>query len=458
MGEGKRTMLGEAKAKERIEYALSLSKADQTEVLLIAETAQLTRFANSYIHQNVSREDLDVRVRAVLGKKIGIASTNDLSDDALRRVVESAITAAEYQQRNPDFLSLPWPRPIPRLDAFAEGTAACTPRRRAEAARDICLPAREQHLNASGAFATTSYEYAVGNSLGVFAYFPTTLADLRTVILSDTGSGYAAASSLDVQDIDARSLGQEAIDKALRSRDPVDVEPGEYTVILEEYAVGSLLAYLDYIGFGAQAFQERQSFMSGKLGQKVTGEKISIWDDGLETTNLPMPFDFEGVPKERVDLITNGVVQGPVYDTYTAGKEPARLSTGHALPAPNDMGPFAWNLAMAAGDASMEQMLSSTEKGLWVTRVHYVRPVHPLKTVVTGMTRDGTFLIENGEIVAPVKNLRFTQSILGALAEAEQIGQETKLTREAFLENFIGGIRVPAVKVGRFAFTSATEF
>lgn len=451
-------MLGEAQARERIEYALSLSKADQTEVVLTGETGQLTRFANSYIHQNVARADLDVRVRAIVGQKIGIASTNDLDDSALERAVEAAQTAARYQHDNPDFVSLPQPQPISDVDGFVERTAACTPRKRAEAARAICLPSRERGLSASGAFATSSYEYAVGNSLGLFAYYPTTLADLRTVIMSDTGSGYAAACSLDVEEIDAEPVGREAVDKALRSRDPIDVEPGEYTVILEEHAVGSLIPYLAYIGFGAQAFQEGRSFMSGKVGQRVTGENITIWDDGLDSRNLPMPFDFEGVPKRRVELISSGTVKGPVYDTYTAGKEQGQESTGHALPAPNSIGPFPWNLAMETGDSTKEEMLASTSKGLWVTRVHYVRPVHPLKTVVTGMTRDGTFLIEGGEIVAPVKNLRFTQSILEAFAEAEQIGREAKLTREAFMENFIGGIRVPALKLRRFAFTSATEF
>jgi predicted Zn-dependent protease len=451
-------MLGEARLKERIEYALSTSQADQTEVVVIRENEQLTRFANSYIHQNVSKDDLEIRVRAVLDKKIGVASTNDLSDLALRGVVESANTAASYQQRNPDFLSLPWPRPIPRIDGYVERTATCTPRKRAEAVKAICVPAKEKNLIASGALATREYEYAVGNSLGVFAYYPTTLADLRTVIMSDTGSGYAAAVSLDVDAIDAAAVGREAIDKALRSRNPVDIPPGDYTVILEEYAVGTLMPYLAYIGFGAQAFQEHQSFMYGKLGQKVTGENVTIWDDGLDPRNLPTPFDFEGVPKQRVDLITKGVVGGPVYDTYTAGKEPARVSTGHALPAPNDFGPFPWNVAMETGQATKEEMVASTRKGLWVTRMHYVRPVHPLKTVVTGMTRDGTFLIENGEIVAPVKNLRFTQSILEAFGEAEAISREAVLTREAFLEYFIGGMRVPALKLRKFAFTSATEF
>ena len=451
-------MLGRPRIRERIEHALSLSKADQTEVVFTGESEQLTRFANSYVHQNVAKEDVDLRVRVAVGTKIGIASTNDLSDAALRRVVESAMTAAKFQQDNPDFISLQEPQPIREIDGFVESTAACTPQKRAEAVRSICLPSREHALNASGAFATRSFEYSVGNSLGLFAYYPTTLADLRTVIMSDTGSGYAAAASLDVEEIDAESLGREAIDKALRSRSPVDVPPGEYAVILEEYAVSALIAYLAYMGFSAQALQEGRSFMTGKLGDEVTGETISIWDDGLHPRNLPMPFDFEGVPKQRVDFITRGVASGVVYDSYTAGREEGKESTGHALPAPNSIGPFPWNVAMDPGQETKDEMLASTKRGLWVTRVHYVRPVHPLKTIVTGMTRDGTFLIEDGELVRPVKNLRFTQSILEALSDVEMIGHETMMGREAFLENFIGGVRVPALKIGKFTFTSTTEF
>jgi predicted Zn-dependent protease len=298
---------------------------------------------------------------------------------------------------------------VQQVERFIAETAACTPEKRAQAVRSICRPSRERGLNASGAFATRSFEYAVGNSLGVLVYYPATLADLRTVIMSDSGSGYSAASSLDVDEIDAESLGREAMDKALRSSNPADMPPGEYTVILEEYAVSLLIAYLAYMGFGAQALQE-------------------------------------------------GRASGVVYDTYTAGRQEGKESTGHALPAPSSIGPFPWNIAMESGNATKEEMLASTKRGLWVSRLHYVRPVHPQKAIITGMTRDGTFLIEDGEIVGPVKNMRFTQSILEALSDVEMLGQDTKLGREGFMENFIGGVRVPAVKIGRFTFTSATEF
>jgi predicted Zn-dependent protease len=270
--------------------------------------------------------------------------------------------------------------------------------------------------------------------------------------MSDDSSGYADMTSLDVREIDAEHVGREAVDKALRSRNPQPLEPGEYAVILEEYAVATMLTYLSYLGFGALAVQEGRSFMAGKFGQRITGQTVSIWDDGLDATGLPIPFDFEGMPKKRVDLITDGVAKAVVYDSYTANKE-GKESTGHALPAPNTYGPLPGNLFMKAGTDSKLQMLASIEHGLWVTRFHYVNPVHPLKAILTGMTRDGTFWIEKGEIKGATKNLRFTQSVLEALSAVTMISEETRLSR-----GFWGGIRAPALCIGRFTFTGATEF
>ena len=197
-------------------------------------------------------------------------------------------------------------------------------------------------------------------------------------------------------------------------------------MILEDYAASDILDYLAYLGFGAQPFQEKRSFMSGHLGEKVVGENVTIWDDGLSPDTIPMPFDFEGVPKQRVELITDGVANGVVYDSYYGGKE-GKPSTGHALPAGATYGPLPMNLFLKAGDATREDMLASVERGIWVSRFWYTRPVHPLKVIVTGMTRDGTFLIEKGKITAPIKNLRFTQSYLDALNQVEMISRETRL-------------------------------
>jgi PmbA protein len=445
-------MLGLERMRQVVQQVLAYSTADQTEVLLLSEDTALTRFANSRIHQNVAESNSQVRVRAVSGKRCGVASINDLSDAALRQVAQSALGIARLQPENPDFQSLPGPKPLPDVDAFVQATADCTPQHRARQVATICELSTEQRLVASGAFTTSSSETAIGNSLGVFAYAPTTLSDLTAVIMSDDSSGYANSTSQDVREIDAEQVGREAVDKALRSRNPQPLDPGEYTVILEEYAVATLLTYLSYLGFGALAVQEGRSFMAGKFGQRITGQNVSIWDDGLDPTGLPIPFDFEGMPKQRVDLITDGVAKGVVYDSYTANKED-KESSGHALPAPNTYGPLPGNLFMKAGADSKQSMLSSMERGLWVTRFHYVNPVHPLKAILTGMTRDGTFWVEKGEIKGATKNLRFTQNVLEALSTVTMISEEAKLSR-----GFWGGVRVPALCIGRFAFTGVTEF
>jgi len=445
-------MLGQEKIRKISDRILSLSTADQTEVIYFGGQSELTRFANSYIHQNVAETNTSVHVRVVLGKKIGVAATNDVSPESLQRVVETALEIAEFQPENPDFISLPEPAPIAQVNAYTEATASCTPEERARAVGIICRQAVEKGLVASGAFSTEVGEVVVANSLGVFAYHLSTTADFNTVIMSDDSAGYADQVSMDVRQIDAEAMGREAIEKALRSRAPTALEPGQYTVILEEYAVSEMVDYLSYIGFGARAVQEGRSFMAGNFGKPLVGSNVSIWDDGLDSRGLPMPFDFEGVPKQRVDFFAGGVATGVVYDSYTAGLEGKR-STGHGLPAPNTFGPFPMNIFMAPGEATKDEMLASTERGLWITRLHYVNVLHPLRAVLTGMTRDGTFLIENGELARPVKNLRFTQGILEALSCVEMIGREAKLEKA-----WVGGNLVPALKISAFEFTGATEF
>jgi predicted Zn-dependent protease len=201
--------------------------------------------------------------------------------------------------------------------------------------------------------------------------------------------------------------------------------------------------------------QEGRSFMVGKIGEQIVDPRVSIWDDASDPRGLPLPFDFEGVPKQRVDLIENGVARGVVYDSYRAGKEEGKTSTGHALPAPNSFGPFPLNTFFGAGDATLEEMIASTERGLYITRFHYTRPVEPTKVVVTGMTRDGTFLIEDGKIACPVRNLRFTQSYLDALNHVDMIGKDHRLLSGM---GGLGGTVQPALKLGSFAFTGVTEF
>jgi predicted Zn-dependent protease len=448
-------MLGETEIRRIVESVLGASRADQTEVQVFANNSALTRFANNYIHQNVEYSDVDVRVRAVIGQKIGIASTNEISEDALRRVAAKAYELAQHQRENEDFRSLPRPEPIPHAESFAESTARCGPEGRAAVVGQICEASSRAALTAAGAFRTAAQEITLANSLGVFAYHRETQADINTVIMSATSSGYAARLSKDVADIDGAAIADEAVDRALRSVNPQTIEPGTYEVVLEPYAVVDLLDFFSYLSFGALPYMEKRSFMSGRLGERVMAENISISDDGLAPEGIPTPFDYEGAPKQPVSLIERGVAKGVVWDSYYAGKQGGDArSTGHALPAGSTIGPIPLNMFMAPGDATRDEMIRSTKRGLWVTRFWYTRSVHPLNVVVTGMTRDGTFLIEDGKVVGPVRDMRFTQGYVEALDHADLVGRDSMLV----LGDLGGGVRsVPALKLAQWEFTGVSQ-
>jgi predicted Zn-dependent protease len=448
-------MLGETETRRIVESVLGASRADQTEVQVFANNSALTRFANNYIHQNVEYSDVHVRVRAVIGQKIGIASTNEISEDALRRVAAKAHELAQHQRENEDFRSLPRPEPVPVADAFAESTARCGPEGRAAVVGQICEASSRAALTAAGAFRTAAQEITLANSLGVFAYHRETQADINTVIMSGTSSGYAARLSKDVADIDGDAIAQEAVDRALRGVNPQTIEPGTYEVVLEPYAVVDLLDFFSYLSFGALPYMEKRSFMSGRLGERVMSEGISIRDDGLAPDGIPMPFDYEGAPKQPVSLIERGVAKGVVWDSYYAGKQGGEArSTGHALPAGSTIGPIPLNMVMAPGAATRDEMIRGTKRGLWVTRFWYTRSVHPLNVVVTGMTRDGTFLIEDGRVVGPVRDMRFTQGYVEALDHVDLVGRDPMLV----LGDLGGGVRsVPALKLAQWEFTGVSR-
>jgi predicted Zn-dependent protease len=291
---------------------------------------------------------------------------------------------------------------------------------------------------------------AVANSHGIRAAQRQTSAQLLTVTMAaDGGSGYAEAAAVDVGAIDAAAIGREAAEKARLSANPVSVEPGDWPVVLEEYAVVDLLSMLGYMGFSALAVQEERSFF--EPGRVIGSELITIVDDATDPGSFPMAFDYEGVAKQKVVLVERGVCRNVVWDTQTAARG-GRQSTGHGLPAPNSYGPFPLNLVMSAGDTPRDELISGLERGLLVTRFHYTNPVHPKLAIVTGMTRDGTFLVERGKIVGPVRNLRFTQSYLDALAATSAVGRERRT-----LKGDLGGVLVPAVRIDGWTFTGATE-
>ena len=443
-------MLGQQQAETLLTQVLGYSKADETEVLIRAQDAALTRYANSIIHQNVAETDVLVTVRAVAGKRVGTASTNDLSAEALARVAEQALDHARRQPEDPDFPGLPEPRPIQPVQAFDDATAGYSPVARARAVGTICALAGEHSLSAAGAFRTGTHELAIANSHGLLAYHAGTSADLQAVMTGTDGSGRARGSSVRVQEIDAEAIGREVVAKTLRAQDPRPLEPGDYTVVLDPYATADLINWLNFSGVSAETVQDGRSWMNDRIGKQVMNSLISIWDDARDPRGSPQPFDFEGMPRQPVMIVEQGVVRSPVYDRYTAHKE-GRETTGHASP-PEMRGPMATNLFLGTGDAALGDLIKATPRGLYITSFWYTRLVHPRDCVITGMTRDGVLMIENGELTHAVKNLRFTQSYVQALASTQALGRDLK----TLIDEGGGAVCVPAIKIERFTFTGMT--
>ncbi|HVH65876.1 MAG TPA: TldD/PmbA family protein [Candidatus Acidoferrum sp.] len=436
----------QAEVKRFMDALLQRSPAQETEVMVTEWDSALTRFANNGIHQNVAERNVSVRVRAVKDRKTGVAEVNQMNERAAADVLERAIRIAELQPEG-EIVPMPAAAKAKSVPAWSDATASATPEQRADFVRAICRRAERAGLKAFGAYSTSAAQVAIANSHGVFHQHRGTQATVNSVVMGDAGSGYADRGAIDVGDLDRDEMAEEVIEKTQRNQNAQPTEPGVYEVVLEEYAVAEMLEFMSYTGFGALAVEEERSFI--RLGERITGEAVTIWDDGLDPSGLPAPFDFEGVPKQRVELIRNGVATGLVYDMMTAKKE-GRSSTGHGLPAPNTEGPFALNLFMQPGSVPKADLASDIKRGIWVTRFWYVRTVHPKLSIITGMTREGTFLIENGKITRPVKDLRFTQSMLEALNGTLGLSRTTKLQ----IGEFIGASRVPALHLKAFTFTS----
>lgn len=426
---------------------LSRVEADQAEVVIQAGRSELTRIANSMIHQNTSEQESLASVRVVIGKKVGCARANSLEAETLDTLAARAREIALIQPNNPDFVSLPGPEQLPSVSAFDEEVAECSPAKRAEMAKTIIAAAEQRRLKAFGSVSTHTGALLLANSLGVRGVHRFTEAAVTALISDETSSGWGEGRSWRLEGLAVQEAAETAAGKCLQGRHPVELQPNDYPVVLEEPAVGDLLGFLAYVGLGAMSLREGTSFMCEKMGERVADEKISLWDDGLDLRGLPMPFDFEGVPKRKVVLIEGGVARNVVHDSYTAHRE-GKKSTGHAFLAPNPHGPFPSHLFLAPGGATKQEMVASIERGLLVTRFHYTNVVHAKLTVLTGLTRDGTFLIENGKIARGVQNLRFTQSILGALERVSLVASQGRLAEYCW---------TPALKVDSFHFSGGPQ-
>lgn len=445
-------VIGPDEVRRVSQAALEVPGVDGVEVLFMHEWGGLTRFASSSIHQSTWREDTGLRVRVVAGGRVGVTATNDFSEEGARRAAESAREMTGVVAPDPMFPGLATADPIEDATSFDEPTAVATPQIRAEGVAEL-VAACPGGFTAAGAYETRGSEVAVANSQGQFCWAPTTQASITTVVSGgEGGAGFAETFAARIDELDPRAIGTRAADKAVASQRPRDLEPGRYPVVLEPSAVSTLVGFLAWIGFGGRVLVEGRSCLSGKEGQHVAAPGVTIFDDATAPGTLGLPFDFEGVRRSRVELITDGVFRDGVYD-LRAAKQAGKTTTGHALPPPNPEGPFPLNLFMVPGEASLEEMVAATDRGLLVTRFHYSNVVHPLDSTITGMTRDGTFLIEGGEVARPVKNLRFTQSILEALTDATMVGSDTELASEFFFS----ASRVPGLKIGSFNFSSVSD-
>lgn len=450
-------MIGREKLLDSLKGVLEKSPADQTEVSCIAEDSGLTRFANSAIHQNVAEKNQQVYIRCAVDGRIGVAVTNSLNKKELLQTARNAYDIAQMRPENPDWPGLPKPAKYKEIDNFDEATANLSPMQRARAVKNMIKITDPMNQGAAGALATTLAETAVVNSNGVEAYHAGTSASVNFIAMSDDSSGYGAGLSPAFAGLDTRTIAQVASEKCRRSVNPRSIEPGEYEVILEPVAVATLLEWLNMVGFRNKPVLQNMSFLSRKIGKKITSDWITWYDNAFESGVVGLPFDFEGVLRKKVTYVDKGVANDTVWDRTSAIKE-GHKPTGHSFTADQmGEGGIGLNTCMKAGKSKRSELLAGVKKGILVTRFHYINGfIDQPNGVLTGMTRDGTFLIENGEIVGGIKNLRFTDAMPRAFGTVGAISKERELVKSWW--SAVGCITAPAVHLKSFKFSGKTEF
>jgi PmbA protein len=439
---------------ERLAFAervLARSKADGAEVTIVENRQALTRFTHESVNQNVDEGDFSVRVRAVVDGRSGVAATNVLDDKALDAVVARAAEIAAFAPRESIAPILAGPAsPVAPPGAFVESTARASADRRAAIADAVFTQARANGLWCSGYVTTSSGSITIATSAGARMTFDGTDAGINAKMNGTDATGFAERYANDIALIDGTVTGARAARKARDSRNPVAVDPGEWTVILEPPAVGELLRFLTS-HFSAETYHDGSSFVTGKLHSTVLGENVTILDDYAHPLNPGMPFDYEGVPTQRLALVKNGVAENIVTDSTWAQRLNV-ANTGHALPAPNGDGPQSSATVVEPGTKSVEQLISETKRGLLITRLWYVRNVDQRAAILTGMTRDGTFLIEDGKVTRGIHNMRFNESIAAALRTCEIASVQERTGGYSY------SLVTPAVKFEKFRFASASPY
>jgi PmbA protein len=453
-GKASAPLASESDLKKRIDSVLRLGKlagADETEVQIEETIAALTRFANNAIHQNMTEHGITISIRTVVDGRTARATTNRLDEDSLRKTVNSSLELAHSQPKIPGLLPMPGKQKYRKVNRFSPDTAAVTPEDRARAVKKSCDLAIRNSQVAAGIFSCGQSQLALANSRGLFAAHRQTHAEFSITMTDEPAASWAKANSGSIKAFAPQQLATRASEKARMAIDAQELAPGKYTVILEPAAVLDLVGFLFY-DFAATALADQRSCLNNRLGKSLFGKNISITDDAYHPLQLGQPFDGEGIPRQPVTLVENGVPENLVYSRSSA-KKAGKKPTGHGFGLPNEHGEAPMNLVFGGGNSSVEKMIAGTDRGLLVTRVWYIREVDPYEKIMTGMTRDGLFLVENGKVTSAVRNFRFNQSLIELLQNVEAMSPSLRTTAEEAFE-----MVVPAMKVRNFRFTEPTKF
>lgn len=440
-----------------VDRALRVSEGDEADAIVFMSDGNLTRFANSSVHQNLSERSGSLAIRVVAGGKLGVASTSSLDDDGIRRAAALALELARRSEPLEGFTGLSRDlTPSPDVPSLDEATAALAPIAKTTELKAMFEEGARAGVQFAGNFSTGVTSAAAGNSHGIRREARFTTADALVIALDGRHSGYATRCSRRVSGVNVRALGTEAVEKATMLRGTEEtLPPGDYTVILEPAALAEAFEWMNMISLSGQSYEDGSSFFVGHLGERVLGENVTLTDDALDPGFMPFPFDMEGLPKRRVALVERGVLRTPALDTIAA----ARLGmapTASAVSLESAEHGMAMHLAMAPGESTREEMIASTELGIWVTRFNYVNGLlDPRVALMTGMTRDGTFLIRDGRIAARLPNLRWTQSMVAALSDVESLSLDRRAI--ATWWNPVGATLAPTVKVRKWAITGVQE-
>ena len=461
-------MLTKDKAAEIFEQIKKHSTADEVEAMIYGGKFALTRFANNTIHQNVAEENYSVSVRTAFDGRTARATTNKFDGDSLTRVVQASESLAKVQHPDPDLLSMPDAGEGARATQarpsrhFAQ-TAGLTPEVRADGVEKIVRVATRHKLTTAGIFSSSESVEGIFNSRGLNDWHAQTSSEISITMLAADSSGWQKANSPDVSQLDSAALAEISAHKAIESASPREVPPGKYTVILEPAAVLDMSGFM-FWDFGGLSILDQRSFLNQRVGTQIFGSNINIWDDAAHPLQSGTPFDGEGVPRERVQLVENGIVKRLVYARATAEKMKKSefkdrvgpvAATGHGFSLPNEMGEAPMNIVFGTppDPKTIEQMITSTERGVLVTRLWYIREVDPYEKILTGMTRDGTFYVEDGKVRHGILNFRFNESLIHMLSNVEAMGTPVRASGE---ESF--DMVAPPMKVKDFNFTEVTKF